>query len=281
MRSPKSSSAERVTEPQLNTLDRARWSIEVIDPESSASLWSSAPDTRLATASVGKVLLLIEVATQFESGELAPAELLERCDADAALDSGIWQHLSTDRLPVVDIAAMIGLASDNLATNVLLRRIGLDRVTATSVRLGLLDTRLHDRVRDVRAGDHPPFLSTGTAAELAGLFAGLARGEIGSAPISRLVLDWLALGMDLSMVGSGLGMDPLAHFTPDRGLRISHKTGTNSTVRADVGVISGPGGTRAYAALCNCPPGQFETGLRDDVLADMRTLGHWITAQLS
>ena len=40
-------------------------------------------------------------------------------------DSGIWQHLQAPSLPVADLATLVGATSDNLATNVLLRQVGL------------------------------------------------------------------------------------------------------------------------------------------------------------
>jgi beta-lactamase class A len=68
---------------------------------------------------------------------------------------------------LADLATLIGATSDNLATNVLLRRIGLEGVRAATAELGLRSTALHDEVRDVRGPDVPERLSSGTAAELA------------------------------------------------------------------------------------------------------------------
>ena len=158
----------------------------------------------LPAASVGKVLLLIEVARTLDL-----AEPLTRTREDAVADSGLWQHLAVDTLPAGDLAALVGAVSDNLATNVLLRRVGLDAVRRTAGELGLEHTALHDRVRDARTAAHPPALSTATASELSLLFTRL----------DERVLGWLALDADLSMVAGGLGLDPLAHVEPERGIR--------------------------------------------------------------
>ena len=85
------------------------------------------------------------------------------------------------------------------------------------------------------------------------------------------MLDWTELGVDLSMVGSAFGLDPLAHRVPDRGVRLWSKTGTSDGVRADVGLVEIDGRRTAYAAICNWSTDGPD--LRDDVLAAMRATG--------
>ncbi len=83
--------------------------------------------------------------------------------------------------------------------------------------------------------------------------ARLHRGDIVSPEVSARVLRWVAANADLSMVASAFGLDPLAHAEPDRGITLINKTGTISTVRADVGVVSGPAAEVAYAVLASWP----------------------------
>jgi len=220
------------------------------------------PERLLRTASVGKVYLLMRVAELIEAGALDPGELLDRDRAPAVADSGLWQHLDTRRLPVADAARLVGAVSDNWATNALVHRVGIE-----SLPSGPRGSALHDYVRDERGPRHPPTLSEGCAADWVDAFLGLPGGSA--------VLDWISLGVDLSMVGSAFGLDPLAHQEPDRGVRLWSKTGTSEGVRADVGLveIAGQvGGQRtAYAAICNWPPDGDD--VRDEVLATMQALG--------
>ena len=236
------------------------WGVCVRDAATGDVLAEAASGRVLPAASIGKLLLLIAVAQSLD-----PDEPLTRTPEDAVGDSGLWQHLAVDTLSAGDLAALVGAVSDNLATNVLLHRVGLDAVQATARALGLRDTALHDRVRDERGPEHPPSLSTATAAELSALFVALATGRV---PAAERVLGWLALGTDLSLVAAGLGLDPLAHAEPDRGLRLRHKTGTDPGVRADAGLLDGPKGSLAYAVLA-----RFDDARRDEVLAVMRELG--------
>lgn len=241
-------------------MSATRWSIRIADADSGEILFDENPDSTLKTASVGKVLLLVRAAQLIASGTLDPGELLHRTRDLQVADSGVWQHLLVDSLPVADLCELIGMASDNLATNVLLHRIGLDEVAATAAGMGLVRTGLLDRVRDVRTAEHPLTLSTGSADELTALMAGL------TAPVTG----WLSKGLDLSQVASGWGLDPLAHQDFDLGLRLVNKTGTDDGVRADVGLLTGPVRRIAYAVLANWDD---SSDGRHQVLDRQRALG--------
>ena len=233
-----------------------RWSIAI------PGLGEHSPDRQLRTASIGKLLLLIETARRFETGELDPGEILVRDPALHVADSGLWHRLAVDRLPAADVAALIAAVSDNFATNVLLARIGPAAVKALADRLGLRATGLHDRVRNRREPHHPPTLSTGAAGELAGLMQRIVARELVSPGVSERMAGWLRSNTDLSMVASAWHADPLWH--PREG---GNKTGTDDGIRADVGFRGG----QAYAVLAN-----WEHAKRDrtaEVLAGMHAVG--------
>ena len=113
---------------------------------------------------------------------------------------------------------LVGAFSDNLATNVLLRRVGLAAVQARAVALGCTRSTLLDRVRRRRTPADPPTLSVGTAAELSAVLAALHRGPSSRRRCRPRCCAWLAADADLSMVASAFGLDPLAHAEPDRGV---------------------------------------------------------------
>ena len=249
----------------------AAWSACVRDAATGEVLAGHEPDRVLSIASVGKLLLLVEVARAIEEGDLDPATPLARTEADFAADSGLWQDLGVNKLPAADVAALVGAVSDNLATDVLLRHVGLEAVAATAAALGLERTALHDRVRDLRGAADPPRLASGTAGELSWLLADLAAGRLAA---SGLVRGWLARNADLSLVAAGLGLDPLAHAGADRGLRLRNKTGSDREVRADAGVLAGPLGGVAYAVVANWEGADA----RDEVLAAMARVGRRLAA---
>jgi beta-lactamase class A len=228
-------------------LDGAQVSARVVDLFSGKALLSVDDHIVLPTASVGKVLLLLEVAARLGAGGQSRYELLDRLPEDLVGDSGIWQHLNAPSLPISDLAALVAATSDNLATNVLVRTIGLDAVRRRAEMLGLKRTALLDKVRDRRGPDDAPQLSVGSTAELSTLFARIARGEAVDRLVSSRVSDWLALNTDLSLVASAFALDPLAHLRSDHGLSLINKTGWDTGVRSEAGVLRGPRRSVAYA----------------------------------
>ena len=256
----------------------ATWSVCVRDAETSDVLAEHDPLVVLRTASVGKIFLLVEVAAQAESGAIDLDEELAWTDDDLVADSGLWYLMRRGSFAIEDLCWLIGGVSDNLATNVLLRRVGVAAPFVRTRTLGFERSELFDRVRDDRGPDDPPTLSRGCAGELSDLMGRLRRGDIVSAGVSGRVLRWLAANTDLSMTASAFGLDPLAHAEPDRGITLVNKTGTISTVRADVGVVTGPEATASYAVLASWDDGRDP---RDQVLADMAAIGHAIRAHVT
>ncbi|MFC6236640.1 serine hydrolase [Longivirga aurantiaca] len=259
----------------LDAVADVAWSAVVLDAATGRLLAVRHPDRVLPTASVGKLLLLLETARRLADGRLDPSTPLRRGPADSVADSGLWQHLRTDALPLEDVALLVASVSDNLATNVLLRHVGLDAVAEVGPSLGLGTLRLHDQVRDVRTTDDPPTLSQGCALDLARFAALLATEDSLEWAVLRR---WLASGVDLSMVPGDLGLDPLAHVEEDRGIRLLGKTGTDSGVRADVGIVASGELVTAYAVVASWTPSAHDPK-RDDVLGAMRAVGRAIAAQ--
>ena len=248
------------------------WSVYVLDADTGAELASLHPEHTVGTASVAKLFALVELARRLEDGSLDPSSVLDRRDVAPVHDSGLWQHLRVDRLPILDVATLVSATSDNLATNVLADLLGLDEVQHTAAQLAPGGSTLHDLVRDHRAPSDPPMLSSGCARDWAMLFAGLHRGTLVSPGVSARVLEWTALNTDLSMVAAAFALDPLAHSEPDLGLRLRNKTGTDAGVRADVGLVTRGDVAVAYAVLCTWD-GSRGPGARRHVLDRMRETG--------
>ncbi|RQP10665.1 MAG: serine hydrolase [Microbacteriaceae bacterium] len=249
----------------------AQVSASVIDLDSDARVLSIDDRIVLPTASVGKILLLIEVSARLSEQAVPALEVLDKSPKDTVGDSGLWRHLQVRSLPLADVATLVGATSDNLATNVLLREVGLDAVRARTEELGLLRTALLDLVRDHRGPDDAPQLSVGSTAELAWLFAALARGQVVDALTSSRVLGWLSLNTDLSMVASAFGVDPLSHRGVDHGLQLVNKTGTDAGVRSEAGILRGPRRGVAYAVSVQFADRSIAARLR--VLEALRSVG--------
>jgi beta-lactamase class A len=254
----------------VGTSADVEWAISVRDA-SGCELAHSNADRAMQTASVGKLLLLIEVARQRGAGDLSGTDLLRREPALMVADSGLWQHLRVENLSVDDLCVLIASVSDNVATNVVLNKVGLPALRVLTESLGLAHTALLDYVRDHRGPADPPTLSTGAASELSRLMSQLARDELVSPVVSKQVNAWLATGVDLSMVASAFGLDPLAHVLIDRNILIRNKTGSDPGVRADVGTIGRGTARYSYAVIANWDAPNAE--LRDVALSGMNGIG--------
>ena len=121
-------------------------------------------------------------------------------------------------------------------------------------------------------------LATGSASELSLLMNRLSRKELLSQTVSEQVNAWLATGVDLSMVASAFGLDPLSHVTLERELFVRNKTGTDLQVRADVGTVGRGDAWLSYAVLGNWSTTAPERS--DTALAGMNAIGAALREEL-
>lgn len=234
----------------------------------------AAPDAVLPSASMGKVLVLMAVAREIVEGRLRADDPIVA--GDHVADSGAWQHFRALPLTVEAACVLTAMVSDNLAANALLTHLGLDRVQRLSSELGIPETRVLDRIRDLRGDGHPHAPSVARAGDLAALMERLALGTA-LEPADGHVSSWLELNTDLSMVASAFHLDPLAHRGAGQGVdRLFNKTGTDSGVRADAGSLRSASGTWSYAVLA-----RWEDDTRDRtdaVMNGMQRIGQAVRA---
>lgn len=264
---------------RLAGVDGVRWSARALDVDSGRVLFELDPDRVQDTASVGKIFLLHRLLTEVDDGRRSLEDRVTRRPVEWMDNSGLWYLLQAGELSLYDVAALIGAVSDNAATNTLVRTIGIESVHAHTVALGYRHSGLDDWVRWPIPPGAPRTLSHATAAELVRFCTRLVTRADLSASSSDTLQRWLGAGMDLSMVASAFGLDPLAHYFFDRGIWLWNKTGTIGSVRADTGVVMSPSRRIAYAVLANWDRGGADP--RDEVLAAMRDAGQAIRAELA
>jgi beta-lactamase class A len=246
-----------------------------------AVIEEEAADSVHPTASIGKVFLLCEIAERMVDGRLDPQQIVLRDPLLAVSDSGLWQHFAQDELPLADACVLVASVSDNWATNVVLDLVGLTAVEERARALGCIDSGLHDRVRDVRTPHDPTTLSTGTARELADVarrihLAAAGEPQTGiSVDAAARVERWLLTGVDLSMVAAPFRLDPLAHGGGN--LRLWSKTGSDTGVRADMGVAWSTTEAISYAAIATWKPGD---DVGDVPFERMHALGSRLAARM-
>jgi len=247
-----------------------RFSALAVDVDSGATLFRHGAERVLDTASVGKVFLLHRLLAEADAGTRSLEDRVTRRPSEWMDDSGLWYLLQADTLSLYDVAALIGAVSDNAATNTLCRVIGLGAVQEHTRALGYTRSGLDDVVRWPLPPGAPRTLSHANAEEMVRFVSRTATGaDLGPASTDTLQR-WLGAGMDLSMVAAAFGLDPLAHYYFDRDVWLWNKTGTISTVRADIGLVMSARRRIAYAVLANW---ERDAEARDRVLAVMRRAG--------
>ncbi|OKI64016.1 serine hydrolase [Micromonospora sp. CB01531] len=222
------------------------------------------PDLVLPLASVGKVLLLGEVARRLADGTLSPTQPVELRDDDREVGgTGLIGQLSPQHWTVADLARAVAAVSDNAATNALLRLVTLDAVRQLAYRAGLRHTTMHDRIRAERGPGVPETFASGTARELCAFLTDVATGTWQGPQACRLLRGWLAGNTDRTMVADSIGHDP---WSSD-GVRVANKTGTDTGVRADTGIVAGQH-IVVYAVIA-----AFEPGAERAAMAELRRWG--------
>lgn len=236
-------------------------------------------DVVLPTASVFKVPVLVEAFRQMGGGAFALDDRWEMDEDDKSTGSGVLVRLDAGLRPTVrDLLTLMTIISDNTATDMLVRRLGPARITATMRELGLARTTVAAGCRDLlrpMLGEAQPALApwqmarhvqahpidpecvaygdtdatnVTTAREMTDLFARLHTGAgmdaIGVDAAARAAMVEILLLQQLN--------ERLPRFLPP-GTRVAHKTGSLSgpwAIRNDAGLIDlGAGGTAAIAVL--------------------------------
>nr|WP_225752364.1 D-alanyl-D-alanine carboxypeptidase [Pseudoclavibacter sp. Marseille-Q3772] len=255
------------------TGDGCRWSVLVRDIDCEQVLLQHCPERVLSTASIGKLFLLHRLLYEVDSGTRSLDERVTRLPSDLIGGSGLWQKLQQDELSLYDLGALVGSVSDNDATNALLRVIGIDSVREHARQLGYQHSRLNDAIRWPIPPGHPSRLSEANASEMVDFVSRLQLDRDLSRSSGDIFRKWLGASADMSMVASVFDFDGLDHDCFDGGVWLWNKTGTISTVRADVGVAMSRDRRIAYAVLAEWDAG---ADARGPVLETMAEVGQLI-----
>lgn len=203
--------------------------------------WSVGVDEDLAlpSASLIKVLVLAALLRQADRGFLSLDEALSVRPEDLVEDSeALEREVLPARMPVRRLAEDMITLSDNAATNLLIRRIGMERVNDLARDLGLRSTCLRREMMDLEARARGEEDLT-SASDMVVLLGEIWRGSFLSAGSRALALE-LLLGQRIE------SRVPVA-LPPDA--RYAHKTGELERVENDAGLVLLPGRTFALAVL--------------------------------
>ncbi|MGH9503868.1 MAG: serine hydrolase [Terriglobales bacterium] len=178
-------------------------------------------------ASSIKIAVLAELYHQAQTGKLKLTDLYTVQASDLVPDSDIMGGLTpgVTRITLRDLATMMVAVSDNSATNVLIDRVGMDRVNALMDSLGLTHTRLRRKMMDLKAASEGRE-NISTPAEMMALLESLYRGKVLNQEMTADFFNMLSTHKE-SFIPRDL---------PD-GLKIANKPGELEGVRNDSGVV--------------------------------------------
>ncbi|SEN27871.1 serine hydrolase [Nonomuraea pusilla] len=220
------------------------------------------PDEPVVLASVFKIPIALEYARQAAAGELDRTERLTVTAADKDGGIGVSGCADDVSLTLRDLAHLMLTLSDNAATDVLLRRVGLERVQATLAGLGLTRTRLiggcaelfdqiraelgdvdleelrDEQVRRLAVRD-PERTTSATPRETTTLLSMIWRDEAGPAEACAEVRAIMSRQVWPHRLASGFGDE----------VKVSGKTGTLWGVRNEAAVVEYPDGKRYAVAV--------------------------------
>jgi beta-lactamase class A len=201
-------------------------------------------DAVTATASTIKVPILIELFRQVEAGTVSLETRTRVPKAALTKGSGILRDLSLDvEMSLRDVAVLMIVVSDNIATNMLIDLLGMARINQTMAESGFPGTRLVNRIDFPVIGDDARNLAVTTPGELAGIMEALATGAILSQSSCDQILEIMRMQHFRDNVPRYLPFRPYAEELgdEDNGLRIANKTGGWKGMRADMALVEWPG----------------------------------------
>lgn len=239
-----------------------------------------AADQPVATASVIKLPVMVEAFFQMQEGKLQWSQPVEETGFDRVRGSGILQDLHQQiGLTLGDAITLMIDLSDNTASNIVIRTVGIDSVNARMRTLGLRHTALNGYVfheKDARNEDAKKFgLGVTTADDMLHLLTLVKQHEI---------LTPAACDQMLTILGKQRDNDAFPRYTSNLpGVTWEHKTGALDAIRNDVGIAETPASPIVMAGFAHDSPDHQWTADNAALLVLGRlaqaALAHFLPAQ--
>ena len=196
-------------------------------------------EERFPAASVIKILILVELLARHEEGDLRLEDRVRLWDGEKTPGSGVLSMLHEGlELTLEDLAHLMITISDNTASNMLLDRLGCDRLNARMEAFGICSTRLERKFFDYEARDRG-LDNWVTAGELADLLTRIERRQLVSPGACEKML---AIMRKQQFDGR------IPRLLPP-GTPVANKTGSISNACHDAGIIYSPSGPLVLAVL--------------------------------
>jgi beta-lactamase class A len=209
------------------------------------------PDVPVNTASVIKLAIMLEAMYQVKEGRASFDDRLPLKKEDQVSGSGVLLLFRTPAEVSLETAIALMISqSDNTATNLVLEKIGRERVNQRLRALGFTVTTSIRLISRPNTGDQSPELKPfgigrTTAREMAGILESINRCDLGDQALCAKMIDILQ---------HQFWRNGIPHFLEDADTtevasHVANKTGSLDRVRNDVGLVFTKNGPIVIAAF--------------------------------
>jgi beta-lactamase class A len=206
------------------------------------------PDAVMPTASTIKVCVLAELYRQSDAEVVNLDDRLPVTQADWSGGSGGLKEFVPNLRPTLgDLARMMIVVSDNVATGMLVRLLGKDRINATMRAWGLSRTEL---IWNMELGGDTREYALSTPRELGRLMELVATDGIVSPQACAAMRDHLARQQYRDQIPRYLPFNPYAEdLRLEQPIAVMNKSGFYLGVRVDAAIVRTPEATFVIATM--------------------------------
>lgn len=217
------------------------------------------PDERFETASTIKTYILACLFDQIGKGKASLEDKLVFREDEFVDGSGLFRDLEFGTaMSVKNVATLMIIISDNIATNMMIDYLGLDTINDCIQALGCRDTVLHNPIHF----DRYDRLGTTTPRDYASIFTRLAKGELISAEASAQMREIFRRQHYQTMLTRNLPQYLLD--SEDTGeeelIYVASKSGSMDACRNDGGIVHTPYGDYVIVLMTK----EFSDGVYHD-----------------
>lgn len=184
-------------------------------------------DEPYLAASVIKLLVLLEAFKQESQGKIRFDQLIEIDNKDKLPSCGSLTYMHDGlKVTLMDLCVLMIIQSDNTATNILIKLLGMDAINSTIGELGFEITKLNRLLFD--SEEQKKGKENYISLKEMGIFLEkLYNGELVSKNASMTMLD-IMKKQQLN--------HKIPYFIP-KGVKIAHKTGEDDGITNDVALV--------------------------------------------
>ncbi|MDR1732597.1 MAG: class A beta-lactamase-related serine hydrolase [Synergistaceae bacterium] len=207
-------------------------------------------DEEFETASTIKAFILADLFRRVHEGTKKLSEKLPYTSENYLKGSGVMRYFDFgDEMSAKNVATLMIIVSDNVATNIIIDYLGLDSINDTIQSLGFRRTKLLRKLCDQAQSP----LGITTPREYGRLFALVAREELISPEASRGMLDIFKAQQLNNILVNWLPPYYLTEDSfpeaPDQKTFVASKSGSLKSCRNDGGIVGTPFGRYAVAIM--------------------------------